>query len=132
MHQGSSSTGDMKHKTITLLITASPFTDLPCRLLEQWVARGQSQRLALRQLIPQSCPASLRSPCVGGPTSTGHPGGGELITAPSLMNYKNRLISKDCSTDLRMPLPSIRLNRVYQRCRGEKRYHLAYRTVNFC
>lgn len=121
MHQGSSSAGDMKRNTITLLITVSPFTDLPCRLVELWVARGLSQQLGLRQSRPRSRPASLRSPCVGGPTSTEPPGGGELITALSLMNYEYGLISKDCSSDLCLPLTSTSMSPVYQHCKGEKK-----------
>lgn len=89
---------DMKHRVTSRLNKLSSFSDQQCRSEELQPARGRSRWLALRPWSPSSCPVSLWSACVDGPTSTEHPGDGGLITTLNLMNYRNGLISKKTET----------------------------------
>lgn len=87
-----------EHRVTSQINTIASFSDQPCRSEELQPARGRSRWLPLRPWSLSSCLVSLWSACVDGPTSTEHPGDGELLTTPNLMNYRNGLISKKTET----------------------------------
>lgn len=89
---------EQEHRITSQRNMLSSFLDQQCPSEEPQPARGRSRWLALRPWSPSSCPESLWSACVTGPTLTEHPGDGELITALNLMNYRNELSSKKTET----------------------------------